>query len=159
MYICDKCFKIYNLFSFIKVNDIYEPIIDAEINCLTNNCDGILFDVDELFAPMISLLNKKGYKTIYCCSGHIRPDEEIIYNKKYQKRYKNYIIESYISFDISVKLPNIPKGYSYDKSTGSKLDNTIRKTFNYRKRSENILIDILNNTKSVLKWVKSLPKL
>ena len=28
------------------------------------------FECDDLIAPAISLLNKKGYKTTYCCSGH-----------------------------------------------------------------------------------------
>ena len=28
------------------------------------------FECDDLIAPAISLLNKKGYKTEYCCSGH-----------------------------------------------------------------------------------------
>lgn len=29
-----------------------------------------LFEVDEFIAPVISLLNKKGYTTLYCCSGY-----------------------------------------------------------------------------------------
>lgn len=28
------------------------------------------FECDDLIAPAISLLNKKGYKTLFCCSGH-----------------------------------------------------------------------------------------
>lgn len=28
------------------------------------------FEVDELIAPVISILNKKGYYTSFCCSGH-----------------------------------------------------------------------------------------
>lgn len=28
------------------------------------------FECDDLIAPAISLLNKKGYKTEFCCSGH-----------------------------------------------------------------------------------------
>lgn len=28
------------------------------------------FECDDLIAPAISLLNKKGYKTVFCCSGH-----------------------------------------------------------------------------------------
>lgn len=31
------------------------------------------FECDEMIAPTISLLNKKGYKTKYCCSGHSYP--------------------------------------------------------------------------------------
>lgn len=28
------------------------------------------FEVDDLIAPAISILNKKGYRTAFCCSGH-----------------------------------------------------------------------------------------
>lgn len=28
------------------------------------------FECDDMIAPAISLLNKKGYKTTFCCSGH-----------------------------------------------------------------------------------------
>lgn len=157
MYICDECYKIYNLYTFIKTNGIYEPIIDSQINCLNKNCTGLLFEIDELFAPIISILNKKNYKTLYCCSGHIRPDQEIIYNKTYEKRFKNYAIESYIVFDKDVKIPNIPKGYSFDKITGSDLDNTIRKVFNSNKRTSTLLREISLNAISVLDWAEKLP--
>lgn len=30
-----------------------------------------LIELDELIAPAVSLFNLKGYKTDYCCSGHI----------------------------------------------------------------------------------------
>ena len=32
------------------------------------------FEVDEEIAETISILNKKGYKTRYCCAGHIEDD-------------------------------------------------------------------------------------
>ncbi|MBQ6501541.1 MAG: hypothetical protein IJI87_09240 [Mogibacterium sp.] len=28
------------------------------------------FEVDDLIAPAIAVLNQKGYKTAFCCSGH-----------------------------------------------------------------------------------------
>ena len=28
------------------------------------------FECDDLIAPAISLLNRKGYRTVFCCSGH-----------------------------------------------------------------------------------------
>ena len=34
-----------------------------------------IFEVDEAIAESIVLLNKKGYKTLFCCSGH--NDKEI----------------------------------------------------------------------------------
>ncbi len=157
MYICDKCFRIYNLFTFTKTNDIYEPIVDVVINCLSNNCDGILFECDELFAPIISILNKKGYKTLYCCSGHIKPDQEIIFNKKYNKKYKNNVIQSYIAFDGIIDFDEIPKGYKLDKDIEDNRT-TIRKDFNVNKLAKNLLVDVIHNTLVVLDWVESLPK-
>lgn len=41
------------------------------------------FECDDLIAPAISLLNKKGYKTMFCCSGHAFPE----YLEKISKRY------------------------------------------------------------------------
>lgn len=38
----------------------------------TANC----FQVDDLIAPVISLLNRKGYKTAFCCSGHPNTDHD-----------------------------------------------------------------------------------
>lgn len=31
---------------------------------------GPLTEIDEMIAPVISILNKKGYRTRFCCSGH-----------------------------------------------------------------------------------------
>lgn len=70
------------------------------------------FECDDLMAPAISLLNKKGYKTKFCCSGHTYPKHvgsfgktlpntykmrEIIYCEKSENLkglYPNQIIES-----------------------------------------------------------------
>lgn len=42
------------------------------------------FECDDLIAPAISLLNKKGYKTTFCCSGHpyATLDSALIVNKE-----------------------------------------------------------------------------
>lgn len=37
------------------------------------------FECDELIAPVIELLNKKGYKTKFCCAGHPYPHYEEMY--------------------------------------------------------------------------------
>lgn len=44
--------------------NIYQSVSDVRIQAP-------LFEVDEFIAPIISLLNKKGYVTKYCCSGHM----------------------------------------------------------------------------------------
>jgi len=156
MQMCEKCFRIYKLSSFIKTGEIWEPIIEARLNCINKNCDGILFEVDELFAPIMLILNKKGYKTKYCCSGHIKPDEEITYCKKYQKHYKNLEIHSYICFNSDVIIPNIPKGYRYDKKSSVEDSVTIRRKFNSKKTPTTLLREIMENTLNVLEWAEKL---
>lgn len=51
-----------------------------EITVLRGNiacpkCEGNLVEIDDLLAPTILLLNHKGYKTQYCCSGHLCLDQ------------------------------------------------------------------------------------
>lgn len=62
------------------------------------------FECDELFAPTICILNKKGYKTKYCCSGHIIDEKGIINHQSYHLIY-NY---AYIVFDKKYSFLNIP---------------------------------------------------
>jgi hypothetical protein len=157
IYICDTCFKIYKLSTFIKKNNECEAVIDSELKCLKNNCNGTLFETDELFAPIVSILNKKGYKTKFCCSGHIKPDWDVMYCPSYTKTCKNYGIESYIVFENDVELPSLPDGYKYDEIVdGDLLPNCIRKTFDDKKKVDTLLMEIINNTVSVLDWAKKL---
>lgn len=151
--ICDKCFKIYRITSFIKTNNECDLAIDSFLKCSVIKCNGNLFEIDELFAPVIAILNKKGYKTLKCCSGHIKGDTIIVYNRVYQKKDKNYCIDSYIQFDESIKLPNFPEGYLIEE------DNTIRREFNFNKRTHTLIKEIMNNTSSVLDWCMKLPSL
>jgi len=38
--------------------------------CITPECNSKIVQLDNLIADSILLLNKKGYTTGYCCSGH-----------------------------------------------------------------------------------------
>ena len=143
--------------TFIKKDNDCEVVFDSELKSQNKNCEGILFETDELFAPIISILNKKGYKTKFCCSGHIKPESDIIYCPTYTKIHKNYDIDSYIVFEEDIKLPSIPDGYKYDEKTdGDLLPNCIRKTFDNHKKVDTILSEIINNTAVVLNWAKNL---
>ena len=42
------------------------------------------FECDDLIAPIISVLNKKGYKTNFCCAGHPYPHYEDMYILHYE---------------------------------------------------------------------------
>lgn len=72
--------KNYSL-SSIKINDSY-------------------IEIDELIAPAVQLLNKKGYITSYSCSGHFG---------------NNCLRHVYISFRPGIELLSIPDGFEYEK--------------------------------------------
>ncbi|MCL2518068.1 MAG: hypothetical protein FWF15_05840 [Oscillospiraceae bacterium] len=62
------------------------------------------FEVDELIARPIQILNRKGYFTTQCCSGH----PFMIPMKKVHEAINN---ESYIAFQEGIALPSVPRGF------------------------------------------------
>ena len=62
------------------------------------HCGGLLVQIDEMLLTTISVLNKKGYHTKFCCSGHV---------------YDTFP-QTYIYFTGDVKLPDIPEGFRYE---------------------------------------------
>lgn len=71
--------------------------------------DPHMFEIDENMAPVIKLLNEKGYKTEFCCEGHygkmvigdIEPGDNRCRNSA-----------AYIKFDSSItNLPSLPKDW------------------------------------------------
>lgn len=50
--------------------ECYETYKTPFQNCPKTSCNGYVAEVDDLMLPIIMLLNKKGYCTEYCCSGH-----------------------------------------------------------------------------------------
>jgi len=154
--ICDKCFKIYKLSTYVKTKDGYKTVADEILPCPKPGCKGELFECDEMFAPILSVLNKKGYKTFYSCSGHIKSDYCVTYNPHYKKVYKTHPIESYISFENGTELLNIPKGYRIDKVYRDDDYITIRRVFNSRRRPKTLLRQLMNNAFTVLEWAEKL---
>lgn len=135
MLLCLKCFKVYKQ-KTIKNN-----------MCKIKDCHGDVVEIDELFIPVIAELNRKGYKTNFCCSGHI-------------SEYSS----SYIYFKDEVVLPSLPKGYLYDQDMYPHVDwnrwqvkNTIRKQFDEKKSLNELSKDIYYNAIEVLKWAEELP--
>lgn len=102
------------------------------------------FFVDETIAQAISQLNKKGYTTSYCCSGHLLKDRQPVLVKekknildflperkkhlipkngyiKVEEDEKNILFlyegaysQSYITFAEEVKIDSIPEGFYLD---------------------------------------------
>lgn len=135
MLLCLKCYKIYN-----------QKTIKNNI-CKIKTCQGEVVEIDELFIPSIIELNKKGYITKFCCSGHI-------------SNHPN----SYIYFVDKTILPNLPEGYKYDHEIYPQVDwnkweitKTIRKEFDIKKGLNELSKDICKNALNVLEWAEGLP--
>lgn len=82
------------------------------------------FECDEIIAPLISLLNRKGYKTKHCCSGHfsIRYGDSVRFGKlssSGMEGYPYFVVEGWHpEFYILLKefgfIHSIDIGYLYD---------------------------------------------
>ena len=137
-----------------------------------------IFEVDEDIAEAISLLNKKGYKTMYCCSGHVKdpriyekwklkkdeiintPDTHIIYeDNDFKEVLRPWTFTStYIMFDKDYEFKTLPKGFYLDS------DNVIDRITEFYidniKKDSNIIQKEINEANNdLLEWVKSLPNL
>ena len=89
-----------------KVIDEYDPRPD-------------FFEVDELIAVQIQILNRKGYKTACCCAGH--PFDAAVFwpvaseTGKEQWVVCDYIqrgCESYVTFAEKYEFDTLPKGFT-----------------------------------------------
>ena len=70
MYLCSKCFDI-----------LYSKYHKCT-KCDFNNYEEENIEIDSKLAFQISILNKKGYKTKFCCSGHALNGLVLIYTLK-----------------------------------------------------------------------------
>lgn len=134
-----------------KTFEVIGDISDARIS-------GPLFECDELLAPTISILNKLGFTTEFCCSGHAYEYKE---KGKLTPCWSNSIC--YICFtedleEMEKKGFIIPKGYQAIKSDDYfdvvedgeapwKLQ--ISKEFDTK---ENMFLQILDNAKALYTW-------
>ena len=141
-----------------------------------------VFEVDEDIAEVISVLNKKGYHTKYCCSGHIKDSRLYeMYEKRkisdFEDIHLGYIINKnkeevdvlmpytftavYVMFDKNYNFAYLPKDFYICDG----LDNyTIEKIIDYyflgvRKKSSEIYDEIKNSNNDLLEWAQNLPEL
>lgn len=126
-----------------KKFDIYQDIDDKRIKAS-------LFNVDEFIAPIISILNKKGYKTEYCCSGHY---DESIYDWGSTKHDNCYIAFKTIKdFNNTI---NIPKDFILETNKNNTFQFVMRKT--YKSKGIERYFEIIDTMKDLIDWAFSLP--
>lgn len=128
---CPDCKSVY------FANQI-SPIIESGRSywrCPNAMCASLseLATIDELMIEPIVKLNKKGYKTSYCCSGHGLRD----HSSKY----------GYILFAKGIKIPSTPKGWNKETITDS-----IRKCDCIRSSVDDLATSISN----LNEWVNEL---
>ncbi|MBQ9072768.1 MAG: hypothetical protein IJY25_06390 [Bacilli bacterium] len=137
-----------------------------------------VFEVDEDIAETISILNKKGYYTLYSCSGHVKDprlyEKYIVQKNDGDNLIDSYIVDKeqksysvlkpytftvvYIKFDKDYKFNNLPNGFT------KKDDNIIEKIINYYDNGKKIKSDVIDqeinfSNKILLEWAKKLPNL
>lgn len=82
------------------------PITDCKCESEVCGCD--IVEIDELMVPTILELNEKGYKTRFCCSGHVYSASSI-----------HIMFEGFLAREIK---NNLPEGFAFVES---KLDSFI----------------------------------
>ena len=97
---------------------------ENRISTITNECQRTWVELDDLIAPVISELNKKGYRTLFSCSGHA--EGMSIFIPKNPKTMDDIEMErlyphAYIKFDDGIVIPKdlIPVGWNYDKEVNA----------------------------------------
>lgn len=143
-----------------------------------------VFEVDEDIAQTISILNKKGYSTKYCCSGHAKnPRLYELYNVKNSDDFEfkdlGYIVNQeksnydiimpsiytsvYIMFDSNYNFDSLPE--DFNKVDNDNIDDyVISKEICYYKdgkRKDCNVIDkeIKDANDRLFEWAKNLPKI
>lgn len=134
-YMCMNCFETY-VFSDLNTKDKYGMYSVAR--CPKTNCFGDIIEIDELMLLPITILNKKGYMTEFCCAGH----------------YYDNIVNTYIKFSDNYKFPHLPKGFKLESES---YNNTIRKKYDYIDLSDyERCKEIIQTSLDLLEWVDGL---
>jgi hypothetical protein len=149
--ICQECFEIYGNFTKRNV-------------CPKVMCGEDLIEVDDLLIPVIINLNRKHYKTIYCCSGHITEPHNFLgayimfTEESFEKLIKNNPPPKYWYYDGQNHLmrPSIDKNalvrYESDKPT-TRYRNLTKE---FMKRYRNKFADLTRVLDSLYDWSDSL---
>ena len=139
--------------------------------------------VDSLIADTIVLLNKLGYKTTYCCSGHSFPQKKELFIKRdlclledvkkeniydiveirkdsfdYWHEWK--FTDIYISFDKKYDFVNMPEGFVIDDDNNCCMRCTVEFYKDGKRKNINDIQEEIEKYNNILyDWAKKLPKI
>ena len=125
MHVCMSCYEVYD--------DFYARQFEF---CPKAECfGGEVVPIDELMIPAIIELNKKGYYTEFCCSGHV------------------YDVSAggYIKFAEGIDLGNHPIGWEIEQAHIDGAD-IIRYNFESDDKMDKY-IEIMDAMESLMVWV------
>ncbi len=99
--VCRECFKILEGVICYDIRDSWEITLHG-IPLQCNSCGGHIVEIDELIYETIYVLNSRGYKTEFCCSGHtyfndkdspyiMFKDKLPIKNKHFMESFNRYL--------------------------------------------------------------------
>lgn len=115
------------------------------------------FHVDDLIAPTIQILNRKGYSTAGCCAGeHELPIDGIWHHSK-------VFGKCWILFKKGVSLPSLPPGFNIE-SLPQGFDGFSKESFEYKDLSSSVYITKVCDTQhdkvlnQLYEWALGLPK-
>ena len=161
-----------DIYEFERMGDIMHKYINNNTYEIINN----VFEVDDLMGETISILNKKGYHTLYCCSGHVK--DYRLYEKYHLHKdeldgiYDYYIINEEDDYvDVLIPYQNTFLYIMFDKIYDFKLPKDFRwvdeQTIysyeisyyedNKKRNSNDIQKEIESVNKELLYWTLSLP--
>lgn len=136
---CPDCLNVYYANQIVPAySDDGKYMRMACPNAMCENYYG-LAGIDELMIEPIVKLNRKGYKTDYCCSGHFK--SFIGYGQKLEF---TDTAGAYISFVIAID--SCPEGWEIDK-------NFIGKSRVIRSKCKTMA----ESYENLMKWVEELP--
>lgn len=161
-----------DIYEFEGMGDIMHKYINNNTYEIINN----VFEVDDLMGETISILNKKGYHTLYCCSGHVK--DHRLYEKYHLHKdeldgiYDYHIINEEDDYvDVLIPYQNTFLYIMFDKIYDFKLPKDFRwvdeQTIysyeisyyedNKKRNSNDIQKEIESVNKELLYWTLSLP--
>ena len=128
---CPECDSIYDT-TLSALNE--KDIIKGFDRCPKPGCSGDLVHIDELMLPIIRTLNKKGYSTEFCCSGHVNEESSYPYVafEALTQRDKEQLIKIFLKYPLPkpwfIELNNM---FEYSHSSSNSNPNDIKLPYDY----------------------------